>query len=105
MALYEAIESVGYANNPINFLVSAVSVGIVDGQPLLDLNYAEDSAAQVDLNVVMAESGAFIEVQGTAETYPFTHEQLQEMLALARNGCDQLFRAQRDVLGVEDRRQ
>jgi ribonuclease PH len=102
VALYDAIASVGYSDNPMNYLVSAVSVGIVDGAPMLDLNYDEDSAAQVDLNVVMAESGAYIEVQGTAETYPFTPEQLQQMLDLARSGCDQLFRAQRGILGIQD---
>jgi len=101
VALYDAIASVGYSDNPMNYLVSAISVGIVDGNPLLDLNYEEDSSAQVDLNVVMAESGAYIEVQGTAEKYPFTPEQLQQMLDLARIGCDGLFRAQRDVLGIE----
>ena len=101
VALYDAIASVGYSDNPMNYLVSAISVGIVDGNPLLDLNYEEDSSAQVDLNVVMAESGAYIEVQGTAEKYPFTAEQLQQMLDLARIGCDGLFRAQREVLGIE----
>ena len=102
VALYDAIASVGYSENPMNNLVSAISVGIVDGTPVLDLSYEEDSSAQVDLNVVMAESGAYIEVQGTAEKYPFTPEQLQQMLDLARSGCDQLFRAQRDILGIQD---
>jgi ribonuclease PH len=102
IALYDAIASVGYSDNPINYLVSAISVGIVDGNPLLDLNYEEDSSAQVDLNVVMAESGAYIEVQGTAEKYPFTPEQLQQMLDLARSGCEQLFQAQRSALGIEE---
>jgi ribonuclease PH len=102
VALYDAIASVGYSDNPINYLVSAISVGVVDGNPLLDLNYEEDSSAQVDLNVVMAESGAYIEVQGTAEKYPFTPEQLQQMLDLARGGCQQLFQAQRNALGIED---
>jgi len=101
VALYDAIQSVGYSENPMNYLVSAISVGIVDGNPLLDLNYEEDSSAQVDLNVVMAESGAYIEVQGTAEKFPFTPEQLQQMLDLARTGCDGLFRAQRDALGIK----
>lgn len=103
VALYDAIASVGYADSPINYLVSAVSVGIVDGVPLLDLNYEEDSSAQVDLNVVMAESGAYIEVQGTAEKYPFTQDQLQEMLDLARTGCEGLFQTQREALGLEGR--
>jgi ribonuclease PH len=102
VALHDAITSVGYTNNPMNNLVSAISVGIVDGSPMLDLDYEEDSAAQVDLNVVMAESGAYIEIQGTAEKYPFTPEQLQQMLDLARSGCERLFRAQREVLGLPD---
>jgi ribonuclease PH len=102
VALYDAISTVGYAENPMDYMVSAISVGIVDGVPMLDLNYGEDSTAQVDLNVVMAESGAYIEIQGTAEKYPFTPDQLQQMLDLARIGCDQLFTAQKEVLGVKD---
>jgi ribonuclease PH len=98
IALYDAIRSLGLSENPVNFLVSAISVGIVDGTPMLDLCYEEDSTAQVDLNVVMAESGAYIEVQGTAEKYPFTPEQLQQMLDLARKGCDELFAAQKQAL-------
>jgi ribonuclease PH len=101
VALYDAIARLGVTDHPMNFLVSAVSVGIVDGRALLDLDYSEDSSAQVDFNVVMAESGAFIEVQGTAEQFPFTPEQLQEMLDLARKGCGDLFEAQKKALGLE----
>jgi len=100
VALYDAIKTLELPENPLNFLVSAISVGIVDGSPMLDLCYEEDSTAQVDLNVVMAESGAYIEVQGTAEKYPFTPEQLQQMLDLARKGCDELFVAQKQALGI-----
>jgi ribonuclease PH len=100
VALYDAISSVGYSENPMNFLVSAISVGIVDGNPVLDLNYDEDSSAQVDFNIVMAESGAYIEVQGTAEKYPFSPQQLQQMLDLGTKGCDELFRAQKEALGL-----
>ena len=100
VALYDAIRTLDLRVDPINFLVSAISVGIVDGRPLLDLAYTEDSAADVDLNVVMAESGTFIEVQGTAERIPFSRDQLEAMLALARSGCDQLFAAQRAALGI-----
>jgi len=100
VALYDALSTVGYTDNPMNYMISAVSVGIVDGTPVLDLNYEEDSSAQVDLNVVMAESGAYIEVQGTAEKFPFTPAQLQEMLDLAKKGCDDLFRAQKETLGI-----
>ena len=100
VALYDAISSLELREHPMNFMVSAVSVGIVEGVPLLDLSYQEDSSADVDLNVVMAESGAFIEVQGTAEKIPFTNEQFERMLALARDGCARLLRAQREVLGL-----
>jgi len=99
VALYDAIASLKLLRNPMNFLVSAVSVGLVDGAPMLDLNYEEDSNAQVDFNLVTAESGAYIEVQGTAEKYPFTPEQLQQMLDLGRQGCNRLFEAQREALG------
>lgn len=101
IALYDAITKIGLTEHPMNFLVSAISVGIVDGVPMLDLNYPEDSSAQVDMNVVMAESGAYIEVQGTAEGFPFTPEQLADMLALARKGCMELFDLQRQILKIE----
>ena len=78
--------------------VAAVSVGIVDGELLLDLCYTEDSRAEVDLNVVMNATGAFIEVQGTAEKGTFTGQQLDDMLALARSGIDRLLAIQQDVL-------
>jgi ribonuclease PH len=100
VALYDALSTLELKEHPMNFLVSAVSVGMVDGVPMLDLAYNEDSAADVDLNVVMAENGAFIEVQGTAERVPFTTEQFDSMLALARSGCQALFEAQRAVLGI-----
>jgi ribonuclease PH len=100
IALYDAIQTLMLPEDPLNFLVSAISVGIVDGTPVLDLCYEEDSTAQVDLNVVMAESGAYIEVQGTAEKFPFTPAQLQQMLDLAGKGCDELFAAQKQALGL-----
>lgn len=101
VALYDAISTLELKISPINFLVSAVSVGMVDGRPALDLAYSEDSTADVDLNVVVAESGAFIEVQGTAERVPFTREQFDDMLRLANKGCAELFEAQRAVLGIK----
>jgi ribonuclease PH len=100
VALYDAIRTLELREHPMNFLVSAVSVGIVDGEPMLDLSYEEDSSADVDLNVVMAESGTFIEVQGTAERIPFSRDQLDTMLVLAKKGCEQLFAAQRAALGI-----
>jgi ribonuclease PH len=100
VALYDAIRQLGVTEHPMNFLVSAISVGIVDGQAVLDLNYPEDSSAQVDMNVVMAETGTYIEVQGTAEKFPFTPEQLQEMLELGRKGCMELVEAQKKALDM-----
>lgn len=79
---------------------AAVSVGVVGGKCLLDLDYSEDSGAQVDLNVVMAGSGRFIEVQGTAEGDPFSRLELDEMLDLAEQGVASLLQAQANVLAV-----
>jgi ribonuclease PH len=78
--------------------IAAISVGIVAGQPLLDLNYGEDSTAEVDMNVVMTGAGAFVEVQGTAEQTPFSKERLDEMLALAAAGIGRLVGLQRRAL-------
>jgi ribonuclease PH len=75
--------------------VAAISVGVVDGTPVLDLDYVEDSRAEVDMNVVMTGSGKFIEVQGTAEGAPFDQDMLNQMLTLARNGISQLTELQR----------
>lgn len=86
--------------NPMSELVAAISVGIVDGEPRLDLCYDEDSAAEVDMNVVMTESGKFIEIQGTAEGMPFDDAQLQSMLTLARKGLQEIFKMQREIIAV-----
>jgi len=102
VAVHDAISTLELRDHPMNFLISAVSVGMVGGRPYLDLAYTEDSSADVDLNVVMAESGTFIEVQGTAERVPYSREQLDTMLDLARAGCDQLFAAQKQALGLSD---
>lgn len=79
-------------------LVAAVSVGIVEGKPLLDLNFGEDSSAQTDMNVVMTDSGELIEIQGTAEKTPFSCTQLTELVQLAQGGIKQLIAAQRQAL-------
>lgn len=84
--------------NPVRELVSAVSVGIVDGTARLDLDYREDVRAQVDMNVVGTESGGLVEVQGTAEGDPFRRAELDEMLDLATAGLDLLLAAQREAL-------
>jgi ribonuclease PH len=79
-------------------MVASVSVGIYDGTPVLDLDYAEDSNAETDMNVVMNDQGAFIEIQGTAEGHAFDQDELNVMLELARQGIDKLFVAQRKAL-------
>ncbi|HAB29567.1 MAG TPA: ribonuclease PH, partial [Gemmatimonadetes bacterium] len=86
--------------NPMREMVAAVSVGIVDGEPVLDLDYPEDSTAQVDMNVVATEAGNFIEVQGTAEGHPFRRDELDELLGLATEGISALVRAQKAALGI-----
>ena len=86
------------AHQPIIDSVSAISVGIIDGEPLLDLPYVEDSRAETDMNVVMTGSGKFIEVQGTAEGAPFDREELGKLLDLAAHGCTELTRIQSEVL-------
>ena len=85
---------------PVTGEVAAVSVGIVGGAPLLDLKYDEDSRASVDMNVVCTGDGRFIELQGTAEGEPFSREEMESMLSLARAGLDTLFAAQRDALAA-----
>ncbi|SFA86766.1 ribonuclease PH [Azotobacter beijerinckii] len=84
--------------DPLRQMVAAVSVGVYQGEPVLDLDYPEDSAAETDLNVVMTDAGGFIEVQGTAEGEPFQPEELSAMLALATQGIRELFELQRAVL-------
>jgi ribonuclease PH len=83
---------------PLRGQVASVSVGIVEGTPVLDLDYPEDSAAETDMNVVMNEGGAFIEVQGTAEGHPFAREELDAMLTLAQKGIGELLTFQREAL-------
>ncbi|MCQ9386855.1 ribonuclease PH [Brevibacterium moorei] len=83
---------------PLKDSVSAISVGIIDGTPMLDLPYEEDSRAQTDMNVVMTGSGAFVEVQGTAEGAPFDRAELGSLLDLATGGCTELARIQRAAL-------
>jgi ribonuclease PH len=79
--------------------LAATSVGMVEGRPVLDLNYAEDSQAEVDMNLIMTGSGKFVELQGTAERQPFDDEALMEMLRLGRLGAQQLIGMQREILG------
>ena len=86
--------------SPIRDFVAAVSVGILQGVPLLDLEYTEDSACDTDMNVVMTGSGGFVEVQGTAEGVPFTRAEMDALLGLAGQGIATLVRAQKQALGV-----
>ncbi|MGC4190861.1 MAG: ribonuclease PH [Thermomicrobiales bacterium] len=84
--------------NPLMAMVAAISVGVVKGVPVLDLDYSEDSRADVDANIVMTDKGAFVEIQGTAEHDPFDYHTLETMLALASTGLDELFVAQRAAI-------
>ncbi len=94
------IERETEAASPFGTLVAAVSVGVVDGRPTLDLNYAEDKAASVDANIVLREPDRFIEVQGTAEDGSFARAELDVLLDLAQAGITQLFARQREALGL-----
>ncbi|REJ12338.1 MAG: ribonuclease PH [Paenibacillaceae bacterium] len=89
---------------PITDYLASVSVGVVNGQPLLDLNYEEDSNAKVDMNVVMTGSGQFVELQGTGEEQPFSRDELDRLLALAEGGIRQLIERQRELLGEKGAR-
>jgi ribonuclease PH len=86
------------SENPILKSVAAVSVGIVNGLPLLDLNYVEDVAASVDMNLVMNSAGEFIELQGSGEEATFTESQLADLLALGKSGIKELLAAQQKAL-------
>jgi ribonuclease PH len=97
-ALGDLVRSAALRENPIREPVAAVSVGMVGGRALVDLAYAEDSAADVDMNVAMTGSGRFVEIQGTAEHTPFTRGQMDRMLALAAQAIQVLFAAQRAAL-------
>ena len=102
IALIDAIrymQNKGILNkDPVQRLVASVSAGIYQGQPILDLDYVEDSNAETDMNFVMEESGRFIEIQGTAEAAPFTVDEMQAMTALAQAGIEQLIAAQKKAL-------
>ena len=84
---------------PLTGFVSAVSVGVLDSQSILDLCYAEDSKAAVDMNVVMTDKGEYIEIQGTGEERPFKGEELAALLALASKGCSELHKIQKKITG------
>ena len=97
-AVHKLIEAQALKDNPLQSSVASVSVGIYKGTPVLDLDYAEDSNAETDMNVVMTADGRFIEVQGTAEGHPFSEAEMNQMLALARQGIGELCRRQQAAL-------
>ena len=88
------------AGTPLRDSVAAISVGVVQGLPLLDLDYPEDSGCDTDMNVVMTGSGGMVEVQGTAEGHPFSRAEMNAMLDLADKGIAQLTRLQREALAA-----
>jgi ribonuclease PH len=97
-AIKHAMESNIIEKQPVRDYVAAVSVGIVEGKPLLDLSYAEDAQAEVDMNIVMTGSGKFIEIQGTAETNPFDKKQLQQLISLAQKGIKKIISLQKNII-------
>ena len=99
-AVQRLLEAGVIRKDPLHGMVASVSVGIVDGEPALDLDYAEDSTAETDMNVVMNDSGAFIELQGTAEGHAFRRDELDAMLDLAAAGIAELIAAQREALSA-----
>ncbi len=102
VALVDAVrvllDSAVLARSPLHGAVASVSVGICAGEPVLDLDYAEDSSAETDMNVVMNSAGHFVEIQGTAEGHAFRREELHMMLELATRGIDHLLKAQENAL-------
>jgi len=108
IALVDAINKIGetvqFRKYPIRDFVGAISVGIVEGEKMVDLCYHEDSNAQVDMNLVMTEEGQFVEVQGTGEKRPFSKDDLNEMIELGEQSIRELITIQKEVLGEGSRR-
>lgn len=104
VALYDAtqylINQKRVRQNPFKNFVAGVSVGMYENTPVLDLDYAEDSKAETDMNVIMTDAGEFIEVQGTAEGKPFHEQELHQLLALAKDGIQQLIAKQKSAVGI-----
>ncbi len=98
-AMRKLVETGVWKEIPITDFLAATSVGIIEGEAVLDLDYKEDSSAIVDMNVVMTGANKFVELQGTGEEAPFTPEQLTELLALAKKGINELIAAQKEALG------
>lgn len=98
MAVNKLLEAGVLEKDPIKHAVAAVSVGIVNDIPMLDLCYSEDSGAMADVNVIMTDAGGFVEIQGTGEGRDFTRAELNELLLLAEKGCSEIFAAQQKAL-------
>jgi len=101
MAVNKLIEDGKITQSPIKEYIAALSVGILDGEVILDLEYEEDSKADVDMNIVMTGNGEFVELQGTGEESTFSYQQLQELLGAAQEGLMELFEHQKTALGEE----
>jgi ribonuclease PH len=105
IAMYDAIQTLhqkkALKSDPFKHFVAAISVGIHNGKPVLDLDYEEDSSAETDMNVVMNAEGGIIEVQGTAEGVAFSHEELQDMMQLAKDGIAELVLKQKESLDID----
>ena len=101
LACQGLIKSGAIETNPVTELVAAISCGIYQGEPVLDLDYPEDSNAQADANFVLTERGGIVEIQGTAEEKPFSRAQFNKLLDLARDGTQDLVKAQRKALGIK----
>ena len=97
-AMHKLVQDGALPSFPLRCAVAATSAGVVEGIPVLDLNYEEDARAEVDFNVVATEEGELVEVQGTGESHPFSRQAMDELLALAEGGIHQLFEAQRVAL-------
>jgi ribonuclease PH len=103
VALYDALSRLRLQRHPMRHLVGAISMGVVDGEVLMDLDYSEDSTAETDMNLVMAEGGGLIEIQGTAEKHPFERKQLDRMLDLGAAAIGKINDLQRKVLEAQRR--
>jgi ribonuclease PH len=103
-AIHKLSQNITFAKYPITDFLASVSVGVIGGKTLLDLNYEEDSKAKVDMNVVMTGQGKFVEVQGTGEEAPFSRDELNQLLALAEGGISRLIELQRQTLGAATER-
>lgn len=98
LALQKLVTEGTLKEMPLKHYMAAVSVGIINGEAVLDLDYNEDSKAEVDMNVVMTDAGQFVEVQGTGEEATFTYDQLQDMLKLAKAGIESLIAMQKEIV-------